>query len=180
MEIIKAAIRLGDKIYTGFDHGECFKKMPGERHGLTVEQGFLNSNNEFVDRKQAMGIARTANQLAYDDGDKQTLISEDLHLYWLNKLSDNLYDEQRNGEKLATAMIKFRERCVDLMEIIKTGVNILKEYINNSQETAYGVNIQIAKSQYANKNELMHKLDEILSQSWEAFRGVNNEAKDIF
>lgn len=179
MEITKAAIRLGDKIYTGFDHGECFKKIPEERHGLTVEQGFINSDNEFVDRKQAMEIARAANQLTYDDGNRKTLISEDLHLYWLNKLSDNLYDEQCNGEKLATAMIKFRERCVNLMEIIKIGVNTLKQHINDSQ-AACCANIQDAKSQNTYQNELILKLDEILNQAWKTFRGVNNETKNIF
>lgn len=92
MEITKAAIRLGDKIYTGFDHGECFKKIPEERHGLTVEQGFVNSDNEFVDRKQAMKIARAANQLTYDDGDRKTLISEDLHLYWLNQQARQIHE----------------------------------------------------------------------------------------
>lgn len=90
MEIKKAAIRIGNKIFTGFDHGECFNQIPQKLRNQIIEQGFVTDSNEFVDRKEAMIIARQANQIAYDDGEKKTLISEDLHLNWLNKMNKEL------------------------------------------------------------------------------------------
>ena len=53
-KITKAAIRLGDKIYIGFDHGECFKQLPPDIHANEIEQGFIDTNGSFLDRKQAM------------------------------------------------------------------------------------------------------------------------------
>ncbi len=90
MKIKRAAIRVGNTIFTGFDHGECFNQIPQELHNQNVEQGFVTDSNEFVDRKEAMIIARQANQITYDDGEKKTLISEDLHLNWLNEMNKEL------------------------------------------------------------------------------------------
>ena len=90
MKIKRAAIRIGNTIFTGFDHGECFNQIPQELHNQNVEQGFVTDSNEFVDRKEAMIIARQANQITYDDGEKKTLISEDLHLNWLNEMNKEL------------------------------------------------------------------------------------------
>ena len=82
--IVKAAIRVKDKIYTGFDHGECFSYAVFPIPVEDLEQGFITSDGEFVNRKEAMIIAREAGQLRYET-DKQTLISEDLHIDWLHK-----------------------------------------------------------------------------------------------
>lgn len=97
MEIKKAAIRIRNKIFTGFDHGECFNQIPQELRNQSIEQGFVTDSNEFVDRKEAMIIARQANQIAYDDGEKKTLISEDLHLNWLNKMNKELEELRQNA-----------------------------------------------------------------------------------
>lgn len=84
--IVKAAIRVKYKIYTGFEHGECFKKLQEDGCSFSaeeIEQGFIDSKGNFVDRKQAMIIAKEAGQVG--DLQKETLISEDLHLDWLRK-----------------------------------------------------------------------------------------------
>ena len=85
--IVKAAVKYTDKIYTGFDHGECFKKLNEDNMIIVhsrIEQGFVDNDGIFVDRKQAMVIAKEAGQLSYETN-KKTLISEDLHLNWLRK-----------------------------------------------------------------------------------------------
>lgn len=81
--IIKAAIKYNDKICTGFDHGECFKKLPKEANTSSCEPGFVDEDNNFYDRKQAMKIVKENNQLTFIY-DETNLISEDLHLNWLN------------------------------------------------------------------------------------------------
>lgn len=86
-EITKAAIKYNDKIYTGFNHGECFKKLNDDNMIIVhnrIEQGFLDNHGDFVNRKQAMIIAKEVKQLECETN-KKTLISEDLYLYWLRK-----------------------------------------------------------------------------------------------
>lgn len=94
--IVKAAIKVKDEIFTGFDHGECFKfardKFPIPVEDL--EQGFIDSDGNFVDRKQAMIIAKEAGQLRYEPS-KKTLISEDLHIDWLNKQKQIINDLEK-------------------------------------------------------------------------------------
>ena len=90
--IVKACVRYNDRLYTGFDHGECFKKLNEDNTMLVhsdIEQGFVDSDGNFVDRKQAMIIARESGQLRYEPN-KKTLISEDLHLDWLNKQAQRI------------------------------------------------------------------------------------------
>lgn len=89
-EIVRAAIKVGDIVLIGFDHGECFKQI--DEHTVATEtlvEGFIDNDGIFVDRKQAMVIAKEAGQLRYETN-KETLISEDLHLDWLNKQAKEL------------------------------------------------------------------------------------------
>ena len=101
--IVKACVRYNDRLYTGFDHGECFKKL-NEDNTIPVhsdiEQGFVDSDGNFVDRKQATIIAKESGQLAYET-DKKTLISEDLHLDWLNKQAQRIAELE---EQLANSI----------------------------------------------------------------------------
>lgn len=86
-EIVKACVKYQDRLYTGFEHGECFNKLNEDNTIIVfnkIEQGFVDNDGNFVDRKQAMVIAKEAGQLSCET-DKQTLISEDLHLDWLKK-----------------------------------------------------------------------------------------------
>ena len=92
--IVKACVRYNDRLYTGFDHGECFKKLNEDNTILIhsdIEQGFVDSDGNFVDRKQAMIIAKESGQLRYEPN-KETLISEDLHLDWLNKQAQRIVE----------------------------------------------------------------------------------------
>ena len=101
--IVKACVRYNDRLYTGFDHGECFKKLNEDNTILVhsdIEQGFVDSDGNFVDRKQAMIIAKENGQLAYET-DKKTLISEDLHLEWLNKQAQRISELE---EQLANSI----------------------------------------------------------------------------
>ena len=104
--IVKACVRYNDRLYTGFDHGECFKKLNEDNTILVhseIEQGFVDSDGNFVDRKQAMIIAKESGQLRYEP-DKKTLISEDLHLDWLNKQDQRIAELE---EQLKNARTKY-------------------------------------------------------------------------
>ena len=110
--IVKAAIKYRKEIYTGFDHGECFKQLEKKHHLTTlanVQQGFIDSDGHFVDREQAMFIALQANQLRYGTG-KNNLISEDIHLDWLNKQAEQI---ARQAERIA----KLEEANNQLIEL---------------------------------------------------------------
>ncbi len=77
-------------VFCGWRHGDCFTTLNawasglagGERQRIGKEQlagrhqGFLTSNGRFVDRKEAMIIARTAEQTSVT---KSELFSEDLY-----------------------------------------------------------------------------------------------------
>ena len=75
-------------VVTGYRHGNCIatvKELSGLRSvKLATDgvgeliQGFLTNKNRFVDRQEAMIIARKANQLINEDH-TDTLFSEDLY-----------------------------------------------------------------------------------------------------
>jgi len=75
-------------VVTGYRHGNCIatvKELSGLRSvklapdGVgELKQGFLTNKNRFVDRQEAMIIARKANQLINEDH-TDTLFSEDLY-----------------------------------------------------------------------------------------------------
>ena len=105
-EIVKAAIKVKYKIYIGFEHGECFKKL--QEDGLSfeteeIEQGFITEDGDFIDRKTAMTIAKEFGQVDFKL-DKQTLISEDLHLYWLHTQAKQIADLEQQLELTEKAL----------------------------------------------------------------------------
>lgn len=77
-------------MFTGWRHGDCFTTLHAWAERLTDEekrsigeeqlrgrhQGFLTSKGRFVDREEAMKIARAAGQT---DKDSSGLFSEDLY-----------------------------------------------------------------------------------------------------
>lgn len=97
--IVKAAIKIKDEIIAGYDHGECFSRANFPIPTQDLEQGFIDSNGNFVDRKQAMIIAKEAGQLRYTPH-KETLISEDLHLDWLNKQASKINELEKTNKRL--------------------------------------------------------------------------------
>jgi hypothetical protein len=62
------------KFVGGSDNTE-YNKVTGHH----VHQGFLTSHNRFVDRKEAMIIAKNNEQVVRITGDDETLFSEDLY-----------------------------------------------------------------------------------------------------
>ena len=120
-KIVKSAIRYNNKVYTGFDHGECFKQIDKDtiKDYDKLEQGFITDKNEFVDRQQALDIAYKAGQIPYEKNN-HCLISEDIHLYWLNDLQSQL-DQQK-------AMWN------ELKEWLKEQINFDKEEIEENKE----------------------------------------------
>lgn len=121
-EIQKAAIKCGYKIYTGFEHGECFKQIEGNDKEFEIIEGFVTNENDFVNRKEAMVIAKIAGQLQYEM-DKETLISEDLHVDWLHK-----------QEKLILKLQSELDYAKKSIEIFKITNDILQQEILELKE----------------------------------------------
>ena len=95
-KIVCSAIRVAgigrwDGLYLGLRHNDCFAEMKRFRDLVTNDdavrvimlrfstQGFLTTKNRFVDREEAMQIAKSANQLIGNHGDKNKLYSEDIY-----------------------------------------------------------------------------------------------------
>jgi len=88
--ILCAALMYNGKLVAGYRHHDCYQSIadllgvsidsipdaPGREH-----QGFLTSNDRFVDRYEGYRIAREMNQLRmpHVDGCMEMLISEDLY-----------------------------------------------------------------------------------------------------
>lgn len=166
-EIVKACIKYKNKLFTGFDHGECFDRLLKEEQPkdmTELEQGFIDNELNFVDRKSAMEIASIAGQLKFKPV-KEILISEDLHLAWLNRQAKQIADIEA---KLAEAQ--------KTIEIQRMASNALMEenleYRWDITESAYEYAKNIAKgweSQYQEeidqlKQQLAEKDSEV--QSW--------------
>jgi hypothetical protein len=82
--ILCAAIKINDEIICGFRHGDCYyiyEKLSNKKHDANrLEQGFLTSDNRFVDRKEAWLIAVKQNQVVYGlEASNNELISENLY-----------------------------------------------------------------------------------------------------
>ena len=111
-EIVMACIKYCDRIYTGFNHTECFNKLNREERIIVhsrLEEGFIDSDGNFVDRKQAMIIAKEANQVKFE---KSTLMSEDLYLDWLKK-------QDKENQKLKQQLAEYS----DLNNVLNKGLS---------------------------------------------------------
>ena len=142
--IVKACVRYNDRLYTGFDHGECFKKLNEDNTILVhseIEQGFVDSDGNFVDRKQAMIIAKENGQLRYEP-DKKTLISEDLHLDWLNKQAQRIAELEDKWNKL-------REWARNSTEVLLYSINDRPAKLGNK------------KYNYFERKQLLDKIQEL-------------------
>ena len=142
--IVKACVRHNDRLYTGFDHGECFKKLNEDNTILVhsdIEQGFVDSDGNFVDRKQAMIIAKENGQLRYEP-DKKTLISEDLHLDWLNKQAQRIAELEDKWNKL-------REWARNSTEVLLYSINDRPAKLGNK------------KYNYFERKQLLDKIQEL-------------------
>ena len=73
-------------VLSGHRHGNCFQLLgildtyPSTRFDGKIEQGFLTSQNRFVNRKQAYTIARAQQQIiSAHQPQRGHLLSEDLY-----------------------------------------------------------------------------------------------------
>lgn len=88
--ILCSAINHNGTIVCGYRHGDCYDILRSLVPNITEDeepdrsmQGFLTSENRFVDRKEAWKIAKANNQIKYglkvsDFGEESELISENL------------------------------------------------------------------------------------------------------
>jgi len=93
-KILHAALKTKDgEIITGKSHADCFKKiikLEKEPSDKVDDQGFLDSNNKFLNRKDAWLVAYLAGQLRVKPS---ILLSEDL---WSRTYGGRLnYSEDR-------------------------------------------------------------------------------------
>jgi len=91
--ILCSAIKIDNIIVCGRRHKDCYKIYSEIRKSCgdysicdqnRNEQGFLTSENRYVDRKEAWNIAKDNNQIKYglkasEDGINSELISENLY-----------------------------------------------------------------------------------------------------
>ena len=75
-----AAIKLGDKIISGYRHDDCYRNLKAfkidEEKWSDYIQGFIDLNNEFHTREEAAIIAYEQGQIK---NKKNLLFSEDLY-----------------------------------------------------------------------------------------------------
>lgn len=93
--ILCAAVKYNDDIIAGYRHGDCYKilrmfvpdnMLPGREY-----QGFLTSKNRFVDRGEALRIARDNEQIWHNNKIHDILTSEDL--YWYSDVEEKRIEE---------------------------------------------------------------------------------------
>lgn len=86
-----AAINFNGIIICGHRHGDCYATLKALQPNIPDEmlpdrnnQGFITSENRYVDRKEAWIIAKANNQIKYgqeasENGENSILISENLY-----------------------------------------------------------------------------------------------------
>jgi len=76
-KVVASAVRKDNVIYKGKTHADCFIQQPV---GVlrNAEQGFVTYNGKFVNRKQALKIARHYGQIKYKHPPYNQLLSEDM------------------------------------------------------------------------------------------------------
>ena len=106
MKIVKSAIRYKGEIYSGYNHEECFNELfkkhnKNSINSKDIEQGFITSENEFVNRIQATIIAETSGQLAINlKAGVAPLTSEDMHITWLHEKDKEIEQLEKENEFL--------------------------------------------------------------------------------
>ena len=140
-EIIKlACVKYNNNLYTGFNHGECFKKLPQDANMRNTMQGFITNTGRFVDRRTAFEIAKQANQIECITKDNNVLISEDLYLYWLNEQSrelgkntnETLHYEKKYEDGTSEMKVAY-EVSICSLELINEEGNENKEETENQE-----------------------------------------------
>ncbi len=78
--IVKAAVRHGDDVYTGWRHSDIIKHIHALDQGYTTQesQGFVDQHGNWYSRYQSARIALRARQIDEKTCRKSVLTSEDL------------------------------------------------------------------------------------------------------
>mgnify|MGYP005862301831 CR=1 FL=1 len=89
-KIDQAAIRLGEKIYTGKNHADAIIAMEEDdpdwdTSETNPEDGFVTNTGRYVDRDEAGRIAKKAGQLSELRQDLQLKAEESLDSHWVNE-----------------------------------------------------------------------------------------------
>lgn len=79
--IKEAAVKRGDRIWTGKRHDPIIQQMvkEGEQRIRSDEQGFITLDGVYLNRKQAFKRAVECGQVNYNGNLDQPLVSEDLY-----------------------------------------------------------------------------------------------------
>lgn len=80
--IVEAAIKIGERIWTGQRHSDIVPKIIGDRAKVSEGiQGFMTTTGRFVDRQEAVKIAVKSGQITLPKkcNPQDTLYSEDLY-----------------------------------------------------------------------------------------------------
>jgi hypothetical protein len=96
--ILCAALKFGEIVVPGHRHSDCYKLLddfkvnyPGDRSN----QGFLTSENRFVDRKEGWKIAKDNGQIKYgleaSDHDNEPILGLEIGKMESELISENLY-----------------------------------------------------------------------------------------
>lgn len=136
--IVKAAIKHNNKIYTGYNHGECFGELPTGAVMQDSKQGFVTNEGRFVNRKEAYKIATTAHQITALGGTPAnyttTLISEDLQLNWLHTKDQQILDLQEEKDLLVRALKKVLVENIGIEKLMEferfNGISYYDDLLN--------------------------------------------------
>jgi len=109
-----AAVKIGDEVYTGKNHGAIIRRIIsefGEQKLYQEQQGFVDLDGKFLTRKEAYESAVAHGQID-DDENIPALISEMLPYYFRNAEKSLRKENERLERRIAEleGIIKHRER----------------------------------------------------------------------
>ena len=133
MKIVKSAIKFKNEIFSGYNHEECFKDLFNkyDRESINskdIEQGFITSENEFVDRIQATIIAETSGQLTIDlKAGIDPLTSEDMHITWLHEKDKEIEQLKEHIKDMEEEQIKIMQEHIDFTKQVQQEIQRLEK-----------------------------------------------------
>ena len=133
MKIVKSAIKYKNEIFSGYNHAECFNELFNKYdreviNSKNIEQGFITSENEFVDRIQATIIAETSGQLAINlKAGIAPLISEDMYITWLHEKDEEVKQLQKHITDMEQEQIAIMKEHEEFMKQEQEQIEQLEE-----------------------------------------------------
>lgn len=145
MKIVKAAIVYQNECISGYNHEECFKDLFNKYdreviNSKDIEQGFITSENEFVDRIQATIIAETSGQLTIDlKAGIEPLMSEDMHISWLHEKDNKITDMEQEQIAIMKEHEEFMKQAQEQIEQLEKENEFLQNELNRHKNLTYEV-----------------------------------------